>query len=146
LTGGDGKIGEEDEEAADVADVRAEGNTACRVKAKEALRTRCYQEKKKVILTSRTGKRVTSVLWQGGFFRMASLADNWNSSARQLKRKSLPGVFNVQSYKHLAVCTLYYDNPLKPLRNCIFSNNNWNPTNLETHLKVCHNKEEAPGL
>jgi hypothetical protein len=154
LTDGDEEIGEEDdyeesdddEEAADVADARAEGDLTCGVKAKEASRTRYYREKQKVILTSQTGKRVTSGLWKGAFFRMASLAEDWNNSARQLKLKRLPGLLKVQSYKHPAVCTLCYHNLLKPLRNCVFSTQNWNPMHLETHLKECHNKEVAPEL
>jgi hypothetical protein len=75
LTGGDEEVEDEedfedsddDDVAVEVADTRAEGNQTCGVKAMEALRTRYYSEKQKVILTSRARKRVTSGLWKGDF-------------------------------------------------------------------------------
>jgi hypothetical protein len=136
---------DDDEEAVQVADARADGDQTCGVKAKAALTTRIYKEKQKVILTKRTGSRVTSPLWNGGIFMMASLADDWNSAASQKKMsKRYPGLMKVQSTTCPAICTLCYQNALKSLRNCIFSTFKWNPTNLDVHMKGCHSKEEAP--
>jgi hypothetical protein len=59
LTGVDEEVGDkedsedsdDDDKVVEVADVRAEGDQTCGVKAKEALRTRYYREEQKVILT-----------------------------------------------------------------------------------------------
>jgi hypothetical protein len=70
-----------DKEEADVADAPAEGDMTSGVKAKEALQKRHHREKKMVVLQTRKGKRITSIVWQGGYFAQASLLDGTKNTS-----------------------------------------------------------------
>jgi hypothetical protein len=151
LTGDDEEEEEESDEsageAADVADAVAEEDMTSVSKAKDALRKRHFHEKEMVVLTSRnTIKKITSMLWKSEYFAMASIVDDWGNFVSSKRLKQFPGLDKIHRYGHPAVCKICFDNPLKPLEKCVFSTAGWNPTNLETHVRGCHNKEEAPLL
>jgi hypothetical protein len=75
-----------DEDEADIAEARAEGDRASKSKAKHALASRYSLEKKLVKLSTRKGKKITSTIWQFGYFQQVSLVDDWQHRGRELSK------------------------------------------------------------
>jgi hypothetical protein len=118
-------------------------------KAKDALTRRNAQEQKLVKLEKRKGKKITSVVWQTGYFQQVSPIDDWREKVQNIDC-CIHRNWNVSRVEKgsaiPAPCGICFDRPLMPLMKCVFSTKNWNPSNLETHIKNCHNKDDTPGV
>lgn len=96
----------------------------------------------------RTGISVTSPVWVEGYFQLIELTLEGKAIVEEPNGfHQYPGLFKLKSELYPCVCMICFKTDTKSLEKCLFSGiNNYNPSNLRTHLQRSHDRSDCPKI